>query len=149
MGELAGIIDNTENGMTLDAIMHDLFDICLHPTDILHRYTVHRFRRVPAGMRGRNQFSFPDLLSASQPYVHCALFHSAVAHVLRLSGVAEVIDKVYDAFSDEVLTTSSRNHATEDDFLIRHGKTIPTRSSSIRAGVVAHAVTYLQHLYRK
>ncbi|KAG2741119.1 hypothetical protein P692DRAFT_20880686 [Suillus brevipes Sb2] len=57
---------------------------------------------------------FSMLLSSSKD----PLFTS----ILKATGVAEVIDKVYDAFSDEVLTTSSRNHATEDDFLIRHSK---------------------------
>ncbi|KAG2753627.1 hypothetical protein P692DRAFT_20903204, partial [Suillus brevipes Sb2] len=45
--------------------------------------------------------------------------HAAVAHVLHLSGAGEVIDKVYDAFSDGGSTALSGDRASEEDFRIR------------------------------
>jgi hypothetical protein len=47
--------------------------------------------------------------------------HATVVHALHLShgGAAEIIDKFYDAFSDEGPTVLSGNRASEEDFRIR------------------------------
>lgn len=50
LDDLAGIVDDSENGMLLDIVMHRLFDSyawCLLPTDVLHKYKVHWLRHVP------------------------------------------------------------------------------------------------------
>ncbi|KIK44097.1 hypothetical protein CY34DRAFT_11271 [Suillus luteus UH-Slu-Lm8-n1] len=111
---LAGIIDNPENGMLLDATCHGGFDSymwCLHPTDASHKYTVHWLRRVPLGMEAFTEVQFQDHSQSGIPLPNPTFIalHSAVAHVLHLSGAAEVIDKVYDAFSDDGFATPITN----------------------------------------
>lgn len=124
MDDLASIIDNPENGMTLDVMVHKLFDDymwCLHPTDVLHKYTVHWFRRVPAGLGNFTEVQFQDhsQTGIQLPNPTFIALHAAVAHVLHLSGAAEVIDKVYNAFSDEGSTVPSGDRASEEDFRIK------------------------------
>lgn len=124
MDDLAGIIDNPENGMLLDSVMYDRFDSyawCLHPTDVLHKYTVHWFRHVPLGLGNFTEVQFQDHSQTGIPLPNPTFIalHSAVAHVLHLSGAAEVIDRVYDAFFDEGPTVPSGKHATEEDFRVR------------------------------
>lgn len=61
--DLAGIIDNPENGMLLDPTWHGEFDSymwCLHPTVASHKYTVHWLRRVPLGMEAFTEVQFQD-----------------------------------------------------------------------------------------
>ncbi|KAG1814646.1 uncharacterized protein BJ212DRAFT_1481852 [Suillus subaureus] len=124
MDDLAGIIDNPENGMLLDIALHRGFDSyrwCLHPTDVLHKYKVHWLRYVPLHKENFTEVQFRDHSRDGVPLPNPTLIalHSAVAHVLHISGAAEVIDKVYDAFSDEGPTVPSGNRASEDDFRIR------------------------------
>ncbi|KAG1767098.1 hypothetical protein EDD22DRAFT_326524 [Suillus occidentalis] len=102
---LASIIDNPENPVILDVIIHDLFDSykwCLLPTDILHKYTVHWFCRVPAGLGDftKVQFQNHPQTGIRLPNPTFITLHAAVAHVSHLSDAAGIIDKVYDAFSD-------------------------------------------------
>lgn len=122
--DLAGIIDNPENGMLLDPTWHGEFDSymwCLHPTVASHKYTVHWLRRVPLGMEAFTEVQFQDHSQNGIPLPNSTFIalHSAVAHVLHLSGAAEVIDKVYDAFSDEGPAVRSGNRASGEDFRIR------------------------------
>ncbi|KAG1775601.1 hypothetical protein EV702DRAFT_1199079 [Suillus placidus] len=124
MDDLAGIIDNPENGMLLDTTMHYGFDSyawCLHPTDVLHKYTVNWFRPVPLGLGKFTEVQFQDHSQTGIPLPNPTFIalHSAVAHVLHLSGATEVIDRVYDAFFDEGPTVPSGKHANEEDFLVR------------------------------
>ncbi|KIK37504.1 hypothetical protein CY34DRAFT_109063 [Suillus luteus UH-Slu-Lm8-n1] len=121
---LASIIDNPENGMMLDVIMHDLFDSykwCLLPTDVLHKYTVHWFCRVPAGLGNFTEVQFQDHPQTGIRLLNPTFIalHAAVAYVLHLSDAAGIIDKVYDAFSDGDCTSPSVDRASEEDFCIR------------------------------
>ncbi|KAG2755170.1 hypothetical protein P692DRAFT_20869756 [Suillus brevipes Sb2] len=84
--DLASIIDNPENGMILDVIMHDPFDSymwCLLPTDVLHKYTVHWFRHVPAGLGNFREVQFEDhsQTGIQLPDPTFIALHAAVAHV--------------------------------------------------------------------
>ncbi|KAG1851693.1 hypothetical protein F4604DRAFT_1959190 [Suillus subluteus] len=124
LDDLSGIIDNPENGMLLDATMHDTFDNymwCLHSTDILHKYKVHWFRPVPMGMGNFTEVQFQDnsQTDIQLPDPMFIALHSAVAHILHLSGAADVINKVHDAFFDEGSTVPFENRASLEDFLIR------------------------------
>ncbi|KAG1882680.1 hypothetical protein F4604DRAFT_1902062 [Suillus subluteus] len=107
MDDAAGIIDNPENGLLLE--------------DVLHKYTVHWFRPVPFGLEGFTQVQFRDHSQngIQPPNPTLIELHSAVAHVLYLSGAADVIDKVYDAFLDDGPMVPFGNNASEEDFLIR------------------------------
>jgi hypothetical protein len=82
---------------------------------------VHWLHRIPLGKENFKEVQFQDhsqtgILLPNPTFI---ALHSAVAHVLHLSGAAEVMDKVYDAFSDEDPTVPSRNRANEEDFRIR------------------------------
>ncbi|KIK42238.1 hypothetical protein CY34DRAFT_12498 [Suillus luteus UH-Slu-Lm8-n1] len=84
--DLASIIDNPENGMILDVIMHDPFDSykwCLLPIDVLHKYTVHWFRHVPAGLGNFTEVQFEDhsQTGIQLPNPTFIALHAAVAHV--------------------------------------------------------------------
>lgn len=121
MNDAAGIIDKPENGMLLDLVMHRQFDSfawCLH-SDIMHKYTVHWFDHK-AGWDHFTQVRFQDHSqnAIALPDPSLIALHSAVAHVRHLSGAAKVIDKVYDAFSDEGHTVPSGNRASKEDFRI-------------------------------
>jgi hypothetical protein len=87
----------------------------------LHKYTVHWFRRVPAGLRNFTEVQFQDhsQTGIQLPSPTFIALHAAVAHVLHLSGAGEVIDKVYDAFSGGGSTALSGDRASEEDFRIR------------------------------
>ncbi|KAG2349888.1 hypothetical protein BDR05DRAFT_994860 [Suillus weaverae] len=123
MDDLAGIIDNSENGMLLEMNLHSYFDNyawCLHPTDVLHKYTVH-WLSPKLGWKNFTEVQFQDhsQTGIQLPDPRFIALHAAVAHVLHLSGAAEVIDKVYDAFFDEDPAVVSGNRASEEDFIIR------------------------------
>ncbi|KAG2356319.1 hypothetical protein BDR07DRAFT_1613161 [Suillus spraguei] len=97
MNDAAGIIDRPENGMLLDLVMHRQFDSfawCLH-SDIMHKYTVHWFDHK-AGWDHFTQVRFQDHSqnAIALPDPSLIALHSAVAHVLHLSGAAKVIDNV-------------------------------------------------------
>ncbi|KAG1856765.1 hypothetical protein F4604DRAFT_1958480 [Suillus subluteus] len=118
--DLTGIIDNPENGMLLDMTMHDTLDIymwCLHST-----YKVHWFRPIPMGMENFTEVHFQDhsQTGVQLPNPAYIALHSVIAHVLHLSGAAEVINKVYDAFFGKLdPTVPSENRASKEDFPIR------------------------------
>ncbi|KAG2363631.1 hypothetical protein BDR07DRAFT_1403770 [Suillus spraguei] len=110
--------------MLLDIVIYRLFDSyawCLLPTDVLHKYKVHWLRHVPSGKGNFTEVQFQDHSGTGIPLPNPTFIalHVAVAHVLNLSGAAEVIDKFYDVFSDEGPTVPSGNHASEEDFRIR------------------------------
>ncbi|KAG1856769.1 hypothetical protein F4604DRAFT_1958484 [Suillus subluteus] len=124
MDDLAGIIDNPENGMLLDVTMHRRFNSyawCLHPTDVLPKYKVHWFHHVSLGMGNFTEVQFQDhsQTGIELPDPRFIALHAAVAHVLHLSGAAKVIDKVYDVSFDEGFAVPSGNRASGEDFLIR------------------------------
>ncbi|KAG1807100.1 uncharacterized protein BJ212DRAFT_764750 [Suillus subaureus] len=127
MDDPAGIIDNPENGRSLDIALHRGFDSytwclqTLHPTDVLHKYKVHWLRHVPLHKEIFTEVQFRDHSRDGIPFPNPTFIalHSAVAHVLYISGAAEVIDKVYDVFSYEGPTVPSGNRASEYDFRIR------------------------------
>ncbi|KAG1761175.1 hypothetical protein EDD22DRAFT_847930 [Suillus occidentalis] len=79
MDDLACIIDNPENVTLLDSYMHRGFNT----------YTWENFTEV--------QFQDHSQTGIPLPNPTFIALHSAVAHVLHLSGTAKVIDKVYDA----------------------------------------------------
>jgi hypothetical protein len=146
MDDLVGIIDNPENGMLLEVTMHNRFDNyswCLLPTDVLHKYKVHWFRSVPLGREHFTEVHFQDHSRTGIPLPNPTFIalHSAVAHVLNLSGAAEVIDKVYDTFSGEGPMVLSGNRDSEEDFRLRlsliglttNGHQLPTNPHQIHA----------------
>ncbi|KAG2143964.1 hypothetical protein BD769DRAFT_1420719 [Suillus cothurnatus] len=104
--DLAGIIDNPENGMLLDMVVHRGFNNyawCLHPTDVLHKYIVHWFDHVPNLGKGKfTEVQFQD--------------HSQAGISLP---TPQVIDEVYDAFSDDGPMVLAGNRDSEEDFRIR------------------------------
>ncbi|KAG1852150.1 hypothetical protein DFJ58DRAFT_728699 [Suillus subalutaceus] len=106
MDDLAGIIDNPENGMLLDITMYRRFNSyawCLHPPctgSIMFLWD-----------HSQTGIELPDLRFIA--------LHAAVAHVLHLSDPSEIIDKVYNAFFDKGFTVPSGNRASGEDFLIR------------------------------
>ncbi|KAG1844199.1 hypothetical protein DFJ58DRAFT_853189 [Suillus subalutaceus] len=124
LDNLSGVIDNPENGMLLDMTMHDTFNSymwCLHSTDILHKYKVHWFRPVPMGMGNFTEVQFQDnsQTDIQHPDPTFIALRSALAHILHLSGAADVINKVHEAFFDEGSTVPFENCASQEDFLIR------------------------------
>ncbi|KAG2039507.1 hypothetical protein BDR03DRAFT_998680 [Suillus americanus] len=51
--DVAGTIDDPESVTLLEVALRTYFVSyawCLHPTDVLHKYTVHWFRPVPFGL---------------------------------------------------------------------------------------------------
>ncbi|KAG1842997.1 hypothetical protein DFJ58DRAFT_854770 [Suillus subalutaceus] len=101
MDDAAGIIDNPENGLLLEVVLRTYFGSyawCLHPA-------VRALVPPCPFWFGRffTQVQFRDHSQSGiqPPNPTLIALHSAVAHVLYLSGAADVIDKVYDAFLDD------------------------------------------------
>jgi hypothetical protein len=83
---------------------------------------VHWFDHVPNLGKGNFtevQFQDHSQTGISLPNPTFIALHAAVAHVLHLSGAAEVIDKVYNAFSDDGPMVLAGNRDSEEDFRIR------------------------------
>ncbi|KAG2143983.1 hypothetical protein BD769DRAFT_1420803 [Suillus cothurnatus] len=125
MDDVTDIIDNPVNGMLLERTMHFDFNSCmwcLHPTDVLHKYAVHWLRPNRGWCQTFTEIQFQnhnDRTEIPLPDPRFIALHAAVAHILHLSGAAEVIDKVYYMFSYDDPTMPSRNRASADDLRIR------------------------------
>lgn len=75
---------------------------------------------MPVGFENFMDVRFHD---CSQSGIHLPnptliALHAAVAHVLNLSGAADIIDKVSDQFLDEGPTVPSGNRASREDTLL-------------------------------
>ncbi|KAG2075855.1 hypothetical protein BDR04DRAFT_802806 [Suillus decipiens] len=122
-----GIIDSPENGMLLENNLWYFFNNyawCLHPTDVLHRYTVHWLSQKRGWWNNVTEVQFQNLSQTDIPLPDPRLIalHAAVAHILCLSGATEVIDKVHNAFFDvdeDPAVDPPRNRASGDDLRIR------------------------------